>query len=467
LTPLSPVGSPPAPAPVAAGPALAMSLAEAVAIGLRDNRTIHSAYLQRVAQRFDLVVAEREFVPKLIIAGGVAVTRSQGIDGTTSTLNPTATWLSPIGTQVQFSWANTATRGGGASSGSSTTTLNVTQPLLRGAGLAVNMAPVRIARLQEEVNRLTLKTTVSDTVSSIVLAYRTLQQAQQQLQLAKDSRERSRNLLETNQALIDAGRMAAADIVQTQSDVANQDVAVLQAEQARNSAQLALLRLLAVDLRTNVVASDPIKAEHLEIPLDRVIALGLDNRMDLLAQRKALEQDRQALVVAKNNRLWNLSVVGSVQDEHTTGSVAALTQMVPGANTSIGLQISIPIGDYTLRQGEIQAATTVRTAEVQLEDIEQEVEASIRDAVQGVDLSWRQVEAAEQARTLASKALEVAREKLKAGRSSNFEVLTFEADLRAADTQALAAAIAYLNALTSLDQQLGTTLETWRIALND
>lgn len=444
-----------------------MSLAEAVAIGLRDNRVIKSAYLERVAQRFDLVVAESRFLPRLNIAAGAVATRIGGLSGTISTVSPSVTWLAPTGAQVQFAWARSETRAGGVSSGSETTTLAVAQPLLRGAGLVVNRAPIEIARLQEGINRLGLKTTVSDTVTAIVLAYRSLQQAQEQVRLAENSRQRSRNLLTTNRALIEAGRMAAADIVQTESDVANQDVAVLQAEQARNSAQLAFLRLLAVDLRTNIVAADPIKAEHLAIPLDQVIALGLGNRMDLLAQRKALEQDRQGLIVAKNNRLWNLSAVGSVQNERGIGAAAAVSGGLPGTSSSVGLQLNIPFGDYTLRQGEIQATTAVRTAAVRLADLEQQIEASVRDSVQGVELSWRQFEATQRARALAARALDLTRQKLEAGRSSNFEVLSFQADLRAADTQALTATIAYLNALTSLDQQLGTTLDTLRIALND
>jgi outer membrane protein TolC len=474
---ISTVPSPPAPRPAAEGPRVDMSLAEAVALGLRDNRTIRSAYLERIAQRFDLVVAKSAFLPKLNIVAGVAATRTGSSPGSTSTIEPTATWLAPTGATVQFSWARNQTVGGGASASEiETTSFSVTQPLLQGAGLAVNLAPVRIAELQEQINKLGLKTTVSDTVTSIIEDYRALQQAQEQLKLAQASKARSNSLLETNRALITAGRMAAADIVQTEADAANQDVAVLQAEEARNSAQLGLLQLLAVDLRTNVVASDPIKAAHVVIDLDQVIALGLNNRMDLLAQRKTLAQDRQSLIVAKNNRLWNLSVVGSVQNQRFAGSAPALatvagtnavTNVTSGTTGNVGFQLNVPFGNFALRQGEIDAQITVRTAELQLEDLQQQVEASVRDAVQGVELSWRQLDAARQARTLAAKALEIERDKLKAGRTSNFEVLSFEANLRTADTQALAASITYLNALTTLDQELGTTLDTWRIALND
>ena len=476
-TPLSPVASPTPATPAASGAPVNLSLVEAVALGLRDNRTIRSAYLDRIAQRFDLVVAQSAFLPKLNIVGSLAATRTSGAPGTTSTLGPTATWLAPTGATVQFSWVRNQTAGGGElAEETETTNLTVTQPLLQGAGLAVNLAPLRTAELQEQIDKLGLKTTVSATVTSIVQAYRTLQQTQEQLKLAKASQERSNSLLDTNRSLIAAGRMAAADLIQTQADAANQQVAVLQAEQARESAQLALLQLLAVDLRTDVIAADPIKAEHMDIDLEQVIALGLNNRMDLLAERKALAQDRQSLIVAKNNRLWNLSVVGSVQNERFSGAAPPLatiagtntvTTVTSGTTGNVGLQLNIPIGDYSLRQTEIQAQITVRKAEIQLEDLQQQVEASVRDAVHGVEISWRQLEAARQARDLAAKALENERDKLKAGRASNFEVLSFEADLRAANTQSLAASIAYLNALTTLDQQLGTTLDTWRISLND
>lgn len=44
-----------------------MTLGDAVYLGLRNNPAIRSAYLQRVAQKFDLRVAEDTFNPKLTL----------------------------------------------------------------------------------------------------------------------------------------------------------------------------------------------------------------------------------------------------------------------------------------------------------------------------------------------------------------------------------------------------------------
>ncbi len=472
-----PVMSPPPPTATASGPHLSLSLVEAVFLGLRDNRTVKSAYIARVAQKYDLFVAETRFRPTAVLAASSQSTWQGGLGGATTMINPTATWLAPTGAQFQFGWTRSDTHSPGADQISEVASLSVKQPLLKGGGLAVNAAPIRVAELQERINHLTLKSAVIDTVTSIILAYRNLLQAQEQLVITKESLDRSRAQLQTNQAMIDAGRMAAAEIVQTQADIANQQVAALQAEQQRNSAQLALLSLLAMDLHTNIVASDHLRADNVAVDLDQAVAIALDNRPDYLSQQRALEQARQALIVAKNNRLWSLSVIGEVQRQTLSGAgslvvnpatgLLAPAASLSGTSGSVGLQLSIPLGDYTLEQGEVQATTNLRTQEIELEDLRQTVEAQVRDAVQGVEMARRQVEAARQARDLAARTLDLERTRLEVGRASNFEVLSFEANLRAADIQALSATITYLNALTGLDQQLGATLDTWKIQLND
>jgi outer membrane protein TolC len=480
--PRPPVASPPAPTPAAIGPRLALSLADAVFIGLRDNRAVKSAYIDRIAQKFDLFVAEARFRPTAVLTASVEATRQGSTGGTAYTLTPTASWLIPTGAQFQFSWSKLDSRLGGVAVGSDVATLSVNQPLLKGAGFAVNEAPIKIARMQARIDHLALKSTVSQTVTAIVLAYRALAQAQQQVVIAEESLDRAQAQLRSNQAFVEAGRMAAADLVQTQADIANQQVSLLGAQQQRNSAQLALLALLAMDLHVNVAAADPIEAPHVAVDLDRAIAIGLDNRMDILSQRLALQQARQNLVVAKNNRLWNLSVVGSVEHQTQSGGGALVINPatglpvpgldipltgLPATTGTVGLELSIPLGDFTLRQQAIQAATTVRTDELGVAELGEQIEAEVRDAVQAVELSWRQAEAARQARDLAAKTVELEGERQQAGRASNFEVLSFQTDLRAAQIQALAAQIAYLDALTTLDEQLGTTLDTWKVSLND
>lgn len=463
----SPVAGVPSPAdrPIPAGVPVALELEEAVALTLRDNRSIRSARLQRAAERFDLFVVERTFTPEGRMFAEIARRESGGVEETEAILAPGIGWLAPLGTTVTFDWQRREPLGSGTGNPAEATSLTIRQPLLRGGGLDVNLAPVRIARLQDRINRLGLEAAVADTVTSTIFAYRALAGAQEQVRLAELSLERARALLETNRALIEAGRMAAADIVQTESAVANLEVAFLQAQQERTSAQLALLQLLALDPRTNVVAASEIDAERTAIDLGRAIELALAARVDVLGQKNAVEQARHALLIARNARLWDVSLFGAVTQRNGLGGfVDGFDDLT---DHQVGLRVEIPIGDVAARQRVIRARTNVQIAELRYKELNQAVETQVRDAVQQVEIRWRQVEAARRARVLAASALELQQEKLRVGRASNFEVLSFQADLRAADIQELSASIAYLNALTALDRQIGSTLDTWRIVVDD
>jgi len=119
------------------------------------------------------------------------------------------------------------------------------------------------------------------------------------------------------------------------------------------------------------------------------------------------------------------------------------------------------------RQGEVQAQVNVRNQKIQLAEARQQLERDVANAVRDIGTRWRQYEIALRVLDLSRRKLEIEREKLTVGRSSNFQVLSFESDLRNAENARLNALISYLNAQAELDQTLGTTLQSWGISLND
>jgi len=181
--PLAGVPSPPD-NPLPGGQVIEITLDEAVALGLRRNRTVQAAHLQRAAERFDLYVAERAFAPRGEVRAEVVRRVSGGVTRSEASVSPGIGLVTPLGTQIDFTWQLTERLGGAGGGLSQSATVSVSQPLVRGAGPEVNLAPVRIARLQERINRLRLEGTVSDTITAIVFAYRALMQAQEQVRLA-------------------------------------------------------------------------------------------------------------------------------------------------------------------------------------------------------------------------------------------------------------------------------------------
>lgn len=440
---------------------LDLTLEEAVALGLRDNRELKSLRLWRAVDRFDLFLAQRAYWPTAGVSVSAVRRKTDGMPATSDlSLSPGAGWTSPIGTSVQAGWSRHEPldgRGGGTSGYN----LSLRQPLLRGAGLEVNMAPLRQARIGEEVSRLQEAQAVADLVDQITYSYRNLIQAQERLELARLGLERSRKLLETNRLLIEAGRMAAADIVQTQSDVANQEVSLLETERALTASRAQLLSLLALDPATPIRAVDPVEVTPVEIDEDAAVAFAMAHRNDIRMQQLGLEQAELGEKLARNSRLWDVAVVAG-HDRFSAGVNGHDT-----GSTTVGLQINIPLGDFSGRRNVMGARASLHSARLRYDGNLERIERQVRDAVAEVASRWRQLEAALRARDLAEQSLELHNARLQAGRASNFEVVSLQTTLRNADAQALSARIAYANAITALDQQLGRTLETWQISLDD
>ncbi|EOJ3293726.1 TolC family protein, partial [Pseudomonas aeruginosa] len=284
-----------------------LSLSDAVYLGLRNNRGIRSAYLQRIAQKFDLRVAADAFNPKLVVRGDYRANRATEDRTRTSNVSPTATLLGEYGTRFSLAWVKqfrTADEAGRYRSDG--LDLTVVQPLLRDAGWDVTTAPLRLARLSEDANRLQLKASVSQTISQVIGAYRELLRAQEQARIAREALARTQELLEVNRAMIRAGRMAEFEIVQTEADVASQELNVEESTNQVDSARLALLQLLALDLSTQIRASDALAATPIEVDRQQAIRTALQQQPEYLQRLIGSRQADLNLVLAKNQRLWDV-----------------------------------------------------------------------------------------------------------------------------------------------------------------
>jgi outer membrane protein TolC len=444
-------------------PEIRLSLADAVYIGLRTNHAVKSAFIQRTADKFNLRVSDDKFTPVLTVNASIERQRTSGAISTSTNFEPVVTLLTPTGAQIGFT-LNTAAVSivGGPHPSGVGSQLTFLQPLLNGAGIDVNMASVQIGRLSEAINKLTLKATVETTITQIVEAYRALLEAELQLKIARAAIQRAKDLVTINESLIAAGRMARVDIVQSEADLANQEVSEVQAETQRDTARIQLLTLLSLDTRSAVTTSDQLEAKEVKIDEDSVIGTALGTETNYQQQRCSLEIARQNLLLAENDQLWTLNVVGSIAEGP---NLPIPRNRQP--DLAAGLQLSIPIGDLTRPQAEINARVAVGRAEEQVGSARDQLEQGVRQSAHQVALNWRQLGATSKAVDLARQQLEIEREKLRVGRSSNFEAVSYEASLQSAETSDLVAKISYLNALTDLDLQVGTTIQTWQIELGE
>lgn len=447
---------------------LDLTLADSIRLVLKNNRKLINARLDRTVDKFSLRVEENKFRPHVTVGPYIGRTYPDGASGTgTAAATSKVTLRIPTGGELSADWSG-GHRVGRDSPYFNELTFAFTQPLLRGAGVEINTASIREARLAEEINVLSLKQTIIDIVSSVIRSYRGYMQAQRRVEIRGKSLERARELLAVNELLIETGRMARRDIVQTKADIADRELRLIAAQNSLDAARLALIDILDVDSRTRLRLSDTLDVEPKRTDLARSLETALQHRPDYRQALLGLESAETRLAVADNGRSWDLSVTLSANFSHADKTLDDAVGRLDNTDYGIGLNLGFPIGPAAADPRElayVRAATALKRTRNSLADLRQRIDIEVGNAVRETELLLRQIDLARSARQLVERKAEIEREKLRLGLTSNFRLVAFEDDLVAAENNELDSIIAYLNALTALDQRLGTTLETWDLEI--
>ncbi|MEG4028246.1 MULTISPECIES: TolC family protein [unclassified Microcoleus] len=449
-----------------------LTLPEVVFLGLENNRDIKNQYLERIVQKQDLAVAEGLFVPSFTPRLSVSSIRwrNGGRVATTGEVDLSAqvSVKIPTGGNISFVWSSKQgqdANGFGINSEGSLSpnlTLNFTQPLLRGAGFAVNRAPIEIARLSEKRNILSLKSRLIETITEVILTYRELIKAQEQVKISQTSLEIARQELETNQVLIEAGRLAKVEIFTSEKAVADREVTVLASEEQLKKARLALLQVLDLDRNLNIIAREAAAVQTNPLDFYKILPLALSNSPDYLQVQLDREIAKYNLLIAENNRKWKLDVNASYNNNATNLSDSS-------SDLRAGLVLTREFGNRGIERDFQNSRIKLLQAENILKESNQKLEVGVRNAIRDINLNLKQVELAQRSRELAQKQLEIEQDKrrLGVGSSRSIDIVTFQKDLIEARNAELNARIAYFNALTNLDQIIGTTLETWQVRIEN
>ncbi|MBL9215565.1 MAG: TolC family protein [Opitutaceae bacterium] len=457
-------------------PPESLSLRRAIQLALANNRNLMKAGLDREVQRFDLRVALDEFLPNLDVASGIrynpvttAGTETETRSGTASAV---VTQRIPTGARFGLVWDNTATDRSTATAKvyDSSLFLQLDQPLLRGAGLGPNLAGVRIARLAEQNNVLEFQRTVMNTVTGVIFVYRALQQAQRQVEVSESAVTRAREQLRINRALVTSGILPPVEIIQTEADIANQEYNLLTAQATRDSARVALVKVLDVDRDSVFVPSEDIVLPEFALDPSTCRQLAFAHRPDYRQALQSKSISELDAAAARNNQLWALNLSSRYRltgNDTTYPGAFDSTFSRHDEDWNVGLTLQIPFGDLTRRQAYLRARNRAHKADLDVTEVTENIELEVRDAYRTVELTSRRVRVATVARELAERKLDIEKGKLQVGRTTNFAVVTFQNDLISARLNEIAAQIAYLNSLTLLEQTLGTTLGVWGIRVED
>lgn len=450
---------------------VSLTLPDLINLVVAGNRDLRDRQLQRLIDQQQLVETESRFDPRFTPALGVGVSQSFDEDGLIGgnlrgSIGSSSTALGDRTTLTQSAGVLGAvtTRQGTTiglsldALGDTPIGLQLTQPLLRGAGTAINEAPVAIARLQESQNFFGLQQTLVNTVSTTVTQYTRLIQAQEAVAIQAQALERRQRQLEILTALVEAGRRAAVELADARRSVANAERDLLVAQTGLEAANTALLDQVGTDQNVVFVASaETIRGLFTEAvtrvepyEVERLVAIAYQQRPDYLQTLLDQNVAQLNLDLAEDDLRWQLNVEGDAN----LGDFSA---------TTVGL-----VARRTFDEPELTTARVRREVEIvqQANRLQQQriaIRNEITNQLNTVRANLVRVEAARRATDNARLQLDATRELFERGRPGGnlFQVISQEENLVEAQSQELQAEIEFLNSVVALDQAVGLTLATW------
>jgi outer membrane protein TolC len=347
--------------------------------------------------------------------------------------------------------------------------LQFTQPLLQGAGLAANQAPIVIARIDTERSYFQFKSSVQDHVQSIIQGYWQLVQArtelwvrEQQVQTLKFLLDRARDRLEVGDANLQDSSQALVSYENFRASLLLSQANVLQRESALRN----VLGLSPYE-GNRIIPTSPLTDQKMEINWDALLSLAELNRPDVIELKLILEADQQRLVLRNNQALPRLDGVALYRWNGLEGEMPNGNYINQGNegfdDWTLGVNFSVPLGlrngRATLRQQEL----IIERDRVNLQQGLHQASHLLANNVRNLDLFYEQYKRFQEVR----KAAQVNLDRLIFDNNTNtnfivlLQAITDWGNSISSEAQAL---VQYNSELAALERETGTILETHSIA---
>lgn len=356
-----------------------------------------------------------------------------------------------------------------------------TQPLLRNFKIDSTRSSLKTQQITREINDINLKTSIANTIAAVRNAYWDLRSAIENIEIQRRALALATTLVEQNRTKVEIGTLAQIDVITAESQQANAELNLVNAESTWRTAEMALKKLIAGGTDDDIFAvtinptSVPSMAQtNVDIPAAVTNALAL--RTDLAVAKKNIESANINIELLKNQVLPDLnmtagySAVGAggnlyraapgsfVIDPATSTLVtqAGYFDSITGAfqqpSWNIQAAFTYPLGQVAARANLARTRLTLEQTQTSLKSTELTVTTDVTNAGLSVQNAYKSLMASQKARELADRQAEAEQTKFDVGMSTNFTVVQQQQAQTSARLAELRALIAYVKALIEFER---------------
>ncbi len=357
--------------------------------------------------------------------------------------------------------------------------LQAVQPLLRGAGAKNNLATIRIAQQRQLQATYSVETKLQQQLRSIEQVYWALHAGHVRRRAIGEAIQLSQQIVEIEKLRYEAGRVIYADVARASVKLEDLFQQKLAAEKSIQQLSLQVSQLTGMDVDGNALLV-PLDAPQRQPPLfqkDAIVGVALQRNPKLLQQRQEIAVRQNQLQLALNQLRPQLDLRSSVRSSGLNddlGSALGDMAKVEFVDLSVGLVYTRPVGNRAARsqyrQAELELA---RTSEL-LIAFERQAAFAIVESLNSTQLAYARFESALRQLEQAQEWVRLAKVRYQSPPDESGQeallvaLLDYQTAIQAHVDAMVGTALAladYNSQLATVEEQRGTLLDRWNIAI--
>lgn len=314
-------------------------------------------------------------------------------------------------------------------------------------------AASRAAEAQAEAQALQLR-------ANVTLRFYGVLQAQQKAAVAERLLASSREQLELTRRRFEIGSARREEVLAAEADVAGQEAELERARGELRKQRLLLLQAIGVgqEAEFQAVGELPEVFDPARLDEGALVAAALESNPRIQAARSSLLARERAASAARGARWPRVALNANLSRSVTRRGYEAFFDLEP-VNRSRGFSLSFSLPLFT----QFQTSAAIAQADVGRADAEEDLrkerialEVEVRTALIDLSNAYRSLELAERQLRLNQERLELTQERYRVGGPVSFiELQNAVREVASAESRAIDARFAFVNALVTLESKVG------------
>jgi outer membrane protein TolC len=366
--------------------------------------------------------------------------------------------------------------------------IQVLQPLLQDRTRIQFRGPLEIARTQLLITSEQSEGQIADDLSQAAMQYWEAVRSRDFIKVEQQAVDLAKKSYDRDKLALDLGALAKLAIYQSETQVAERNRDLIQAQFQYRAALDGLRRLMGADgtpkLRSLeiVLDDDPaaLPTQTAILPYEEALAAALRVRPEVSAAQRRVGIDDINARIAHNSLLPRLDLTAQGSGTGLAGNQAASVSLIgtpipattSGFGTSLGqsllfnsptygagLTFTFPLRN-SAASAQLSDAFVNRSHDLYTQrQIQQQITIDVRQAITSIELARNSIEASRRTRDLALKNVEAEQQRYELGGSTAFEVLDSQNRLANAENALLNAFVGYQEAYISYQRSTWTLLD--------